>query len=725
MVATARCLAMAVALMAVSMGNSERLDLEDKGGSRRFNFDLRGTKPTMLRSAEARSYPRLGLPWDRGMGEMVAVRTFTPGEQEVMKSGEWSGRSATLLAFSPSNRFCLPRKRWGMGGTRNPVCKQKICAGLRKCKPQENVGKFLSFVMRPWELFSLRQKSSDYDENGKKDLNDDNQIGSDDEEDVEEEEEDEEDEEDAEEDEGGDEGGDEDVEEEEEEEEEEETTGEETEEEDGNSNENTDDGGDDEEGQMDYENSEYITEDKFVDYNKELTSDELEELFMAQNDDEQLELIRSARRSIDHECFHLLTLHAGLIEQEWRWQTKTRQKKNSSVERIVNYQQEAAELAKRPMADMEKLHVEGIDMKNYEESRTYVTAEDIDMLVSKNKLDPQKAEVARLLEGSVLDVMQPAVNDLEAVHPGFAREGGSMYNVVQLLGDLSQTLRLLQYSIICDQTDWTHPEGLKIFGRMLKEAETRLEPIMDLLMFAAERFIKGGPPQTRDLLERHKDSLLTKLRVAYDSEEKYRPPPMDMSNLSNVPVDQVPLSAIWDDPNEKDLIYHLKEMRENQQNVTSDQHPLADPKAWREWVESAAFESYNGKALSLEEVERDLAEITDFNTPQSDADRRWLESAGVVDARGDLVTKVNRTFWPDPMYGKPKASRQKKGNKKSEDEDEDEDEDEEMEESYDGEEKEGEEEGSEDEVEVSEIDRIMRGSRSSLKVGLEDDEESQ
>ena len=122
-----------------------------------------------------------------------------------------------------------------------------------------------------------------------------------------------------------------------------------------------------------------------------------------------------------------------------------------------------------------------------------------------------------------------------------------------------------------------------------------------------------------------------------------------------------------------------------------------------------------------------------------------------------IALQVNRTFWPDPMYGKPvssapcsvqlacltfvllqKASRQKKGKgvsdspslyrltqvQKSEDEDEDEDEDEEMEESDDEEEEEG-EEGGEDEVEVSEIDRIMRGSRSSLKVGLEDDEESQ
>ena len=268
--AATRCLAMAVALMAVSMGKSERLDLEERGESRRFNFDLRGTKPTMLRSAEARSYPQLGLPWDRGVGEMVAARTFTPGEQVVMRSEDLSGRSATLLAFSPSNRFCLPRRRWGMGATRNPLCKQKICAGLRKRKPQKNVGQFLSFVMRPWELCSLRQKSSDNDENGKKDLNNDNEIGSDDDdEDVEEEEEVEEDEEeDADEDEGGDEDVEDEDEDEDEDEEGEETTGEETEEEDGDSNENTDDGEDDEEGQMDYENFESSMENDFVDYNK-------------------------------------------------------------------------------------------------------------------------------------------------------------------------------------------------------------------------------------------------------------------------------------------------------------------------------------------------------------------------------------------------------------------------------------------------------------------------
>ena len=98
------------------------------------------------------------------------------------------------------------------------------------------------------------------------------------------------------------------------------------------------------------------------------------------------------------------------------------------------------------MADMEKLHVEGIDITEVRE----VDARDADLLtfqqvrrvshvchcgrhrcarrkeqvivffshsralIFDDRLDPQKAEVARLLEGSVLDVMQVQLNSLSS-----------------------------------------------------------------------------------------------------------------------------------------------------------------------------------------------------------------------------------------------------------------------------------------------------------------------
>ena len=231
------------------------------------------------------------------------------------------------------------------------------------------------------------------------------------------------------------------------------------------------------------------------------------------------------------------------------------------------------DLAKRPFLDVEKLAVVVPDVVERERFKEYFSAKNVTRMINSGLVDEVEGKVAAAMEAVVLKVMGDAVKLAEKQRPGLTRQGGALYESMQVFGDLYPTMlvrltfRHVQYALVCKEKLWTHPEGLRTFAMILKEMGTPVEPVADILHAAVDTFADAistdVPPDTTHLvLTEHIDMFLTALRSAYDGVHQTKQlTRADFGDGWRDHAAELPLREIWDDPDEMDLNQYLDKLR--------------------------------------------------------------------------------------------------------------------------------------------------------------------
>jgi hypothetical protein len=159
-------------------------------------------------------------------------------------------------------------------------------------------------------------------------------------------------------------------------------------------------------------------------------------------------------------------------------------------------------LAKRPVVDLDKLAVAFPVVMELERFKGYVSSENVTKRMKAGKMNEQNGLVAQGMDEVVLDAMGAAVKLARKERPGLTAPGGALYESTQVLGDLYPTMvvrltfRHIQYALVADEKDWTHPEGLKLFAMLLKEMATEIEAVDHLLRAGVVAFADGSLPRS-------------------------------------------------------------------------------------------------------------------------------------------------------------------------------------------------------------------------------------
>ena len=98
--------------------------------------------------------------------------------------------------------------------------------------------------------------------------------------------------------------------------------------------------------------------------------------------------------------------------------------------------------------------------------------------------------------------------------------------------------------------------------------------------------------------------------------------------------------------------YEEEKRRASSRAAAERVHPFNDPRAWREWVESSAWEDFQGRPRKVEDIFRVM-----FEGMQAAGDQEWLRRAGITDDEGELITKVCRPrsrplSYPSSIYAR-------------------------------------------------------------------------
>lgn len=215
-----------------------------------------------------------------------------------------------------------------------------------------------------------------------------------------------------------------------------------------------------------------------------------------------------------------------------------------------------AQIAKRPVVDVDKLATVLPDVREAERFKEYIPAENVTRMIKAGKVKGNEALVAEGMEKVVLEVMNTAVKLAVEDSPDLTAPGGALYESTQVFGDLYPTMivrltfRHIQYALLAGEKRWRHAEGLRTFAELLKEMETSVDPIALLLRCGVTAFadaMKVPADTTRAVLMAHVDSYVAELQEVYTTVATKRMlTRADFGENWREHWDELPLREIWD-----------------------------------------------------------------------------------------------------------------------------------------------------------------------------------